>query len=147
MTQHVSSSPRKTRTVLAAIAGLAAGVAVGCIGGIAIGSSDNTPAASQAVGQPQSTDQPGATEAAAPPAPAGPATTIGDGVWVVGVDIAPGTWRPTAVADSNCYWSITKSGSNGRDIVSNNIGGGRPTVVVKEGQDFEVNRCGTWAKQ
>lgn len=86
------------------------------------------------------------TTAPATTAPA-PKPTIDEGVWTVGVDIPPGMYRVTAPVDDGCYWSITKSGSNGDDIISNDIvSGGRPTVVLKRGQDFESDRCGTWEK-
>lgn len=69
-----------------------------------------------------------------------------DGVYVVGPDIQPGTYR--TVADvSKCYWEISKGGTNGRDIVANdNVDGGRPTVALQEGQEFRSNRCGNWTK-
>ncbi|WP_157802485.1 hypothetical protein [Sediminihabitans luteus] len=76
------------------------------------------------------------------------ASTITEGTWTVGTDIAPGTYRTTAAVGGECYWSIERSGSNGSDIVENDIvTGGFPTVVLSEGQDFTTNRCGSWAKQ
>jgi hypothetical protein len=81
--------------------------------------------------------------AAAPPAGAG--TTIEEGTYTVGVDIQPGTYRAVG-AGSNCYWAITKSGSNGSDIIDNHIGAGNLTVTLKAGQDFTSERCGTWSK-
>ncbi|WP_216216256.1 hypothetical protein [Amycolatopsis aidingensis] len=75
------------------------------------------------------------------------ANTVGDGVWVVGVDVEPGTYRATDVG-SDCYWKITASGSNGSDIVDNGIpGGGNPTITLAEGQDFQSARCGDWTRQ
>jgi hypothetical protein len=72
------------------------------------------------------------------------ANTVTDGVWVVGVDIKPGTYRAQGVS-SDCYWSINTTGSNGGDIIDNDIpGGGNPQVTVEEGQDFETSRCGDW---
>lgn len=72
------------------------------------------------------------------------ANTVGDGIWTVGVDIKPGTYRATDVG-ADCYWGILVTGSNGADIVNNGIpGGGSPTVTVQKGQDFESNRCGDW---
>ncbi|WP_125615951.1 hypothetical protein [Specibacter cremeus] len=76
------------------------------------------------------------------------ANTVGDGTWVVGVDIAPGTYRTTADVGATCYWGIYASGSNGADIINNDIpGGGRPSVTLAAGQDFKSSRCGTWEKQ
>jgi len=90
------------------------------------------------------------TTPAKPAKPAKPAAaTVDDGTWTVGDDIPAGTYKvnqPIA-SGSLCYWAITKTGSNGGDIVANDLpSGGRPSVVVKRGQDFETNGCGTWTK-
>lgn len=74
--------------------------------------------------------------------------TIREGTWTVGVDIAAGTYRTTDAVGSTCYWGIYTSGTNGDDIITNDIpGGGRPTVTLSKGQDFNTTRCGTWEKQ
>lgn len=85
---------------------------------------------------------------ATPPAPATPAVpTIEDGIWTVGLDIPAGRYRVTSAVGGRCYWKISKSGTNGADIIANDIpGGGRPTVTLKAGQDFTSSDCGTWAK-
>lgn len=91
-----------------------------------------------------------APKAEAPPKPAPAAKpTIEDGIWTVGEDIPAGTYKVTAkVNGMDCYWSITKSGTNGSDIIDNALPtGGLPKVTLKKGQDFETNRCGTWKKQ
>lgn len=73
--------------------------------------------------------------------------TVTDGVWTVGVDIEPGTYRATDVS-SDCYWGIYVTGTNQADIVQNGLpGGGNPTVTLSEGQDFESARCGEWTLQ
>ncbi len=78
--------------------------------------------------------------------PTGPMTSIPEGTWTVGVDVVAGTYRAVG-AGSMCYWSITKSGSNGSDIQDNHYGGGNLTVTLKAGQDFTTNNCPDWAKQ
>lgn len=76
------------------------------------------------------------------------ANTVGDGTWTVGSDIEPGTYRAAAAVGSTCYWGIYRSGSNGGDIIENDIpGGGRPVVTLSPGQDFNSTRCGKWEKQ
>jgi hypothetical protein len=76
------------------------------------------------------------------------ANSIGEGTWTVGADISPGTYRTSDVVSGSCYWSITKSGTNGDAIIQNDIvTGGRPTVKLSQGQDFTTQRCGTWVKQ
>ena len=74
--------------------------------------------------------------------------TVGDGTWTVGRNIDPGTYLSTSDVGASCYWGIYTSGSNGSDIIENDIpGGGRPTVTLSTGQDFKSARCGTWSKQ
>ena len=76
------------------------------------------------------------------------ANSISQGIWTVGVDIEPGTYRTSAPVTSECYWGIYTSGSNGSDIIDNDIvEGGFPTVQLGPGQDFENNGCGTFVKQ
>jgi hypothetical protein len=76
------------------------------------------------------------------------ATTIKEGTWTVGMDIVPGTYRTTTALTSSCYWAITRTGSNGGDILENdNVKGGFPMVTLSDGQTFESSRCGSWAKQ
>lgn len=76
-------------------------------------------------------------------------TTILEGTWTVGRDIEPGTYATReAVSSGNCYWAIYVSGTNGGNIVENDIvTGGVPTVTLSQGQDFTSNRCGSWVKQ
>ena len=84
------------------------------------------------------------TVTAAPPAPE---AAISEGVWVVGEDIEPGRYRTIEPVTSDCYWGIYAAGTNGDDIIANDIvTGGRPTVTLAEGQEFENNGCGDWAK-
>lgn len=76
------------------------------------------------------------------------ANTIKEGTWTVGVDLEPGTYRANSDVASGCYWGIYRTGSNGSDIVDNDIvSGGRPSVTLSAGQDFKSSRCGTWSKQ
>jgi hypothetical protein len=76
------------------------------------------------------------------------ATSIGGGTYTVGRDVEPGTYRAKDAVSSDCYWAITTSGTNGADIIENDIpGGGYPTVALKAGEDFTNTRCGTFIKQ
>lgn len=84
---------------------------------------------------------------AAPAAPtkAAPAV-IEEGTWTVGEDFPAGTYKLQTAVTSTCYWGIYKSGTNQGTIIENDIvTGGRPTVTLKRGQDFESS-CGTWVK-
>ncbi|HLV06005.1 MAG TPA: hypothetical protein VKY79_15630 [Actinomycetaceae bacterium] len=74
-------------------------------------------------------------------------TQIHNGIWTVGVDIEAGTYRVAEALTDRCYWAILRTGSNGGDIIENDIpSGGFPTVTLSEGQDFE-NSCGVWNQQ
>ncbi|MDJ0351516.1 hypothetical protein [Pseudarthrobacter sp. PH31-O2] len=76
------------------------------------------------------------------------ANTIADGTWTVGKDLEAGTYRATADVGSSCYWGIYATGSNGSNIIDNDLpGGGRPSVALAGGQDFKSSRCGKWEKQ
>lgn len=87
-------------------------------------------------------------KASTPASPAAPKViTIEAGTWTVGTDVPAGTYRSSGVS-SMCYWAITKTGTNGQDIVANDLpSGGRPQVTLKKGQDFETSdECGVWSK-
>lgn len=76
------------------------------------------------------------------------ANTVSDGTWTVGKDITAGTYRATADVGSSCYWGIYETGSNGGNIIENDLpGGGHPSVALSAGQDFKSSRCGTWTRQ
>lgn len=71
-----------------------------------------------------------------------------NGTWTVGDDIQPGTYRPKATVGATCYWGVYRSGTNGSDIIQNDIpGGGKPTVKLSKGQDFKSSSCGSWIKK
>lgn len=75
--------------------------------------------------------------------------TIEDGVYHVGEDIAPGTYRLAEPVSSSdlCYWRKSKD-AEGSNIIDNDLGStGRLQVTLKRGQWFEANRCGTWIKK
>jgi hypothetical protein len=87
-----------------------------------------------------------ATEAPASPTvtSTGPATTFSEGVWLVGRDVASGTYSPTSPVSPNCYWGISVGG----EVVDNDLpGGGLPTVQLEEGQEFKSTDCGTWTQR
>jgi hypothetical protein len=69
----------------------------------------------------------------------------GDGTWLVGKDIQPGTYR--ASGHWHCYWARLRglSGQFG-DIISN--GNGANPVVTVEASDvaFQTQLCGEWTR-
>jgi hypothetical protein len=86
----------------------------------------------------------------APPAfPPGLAITFGAGRFVVGTDIAPGTYRTTGPSGHlDCYWERLKDTSGGTDsIIANNLGRGPATVTIDNSDGaFQTRWCNTWTK-
>ncbi len=87
--------------------------------------------------QPQETEQ------------TGPATTIsGDGQYLVGEDMKPGTYK-TAGTDSSvpCYWARLKDASGELSgIIANDNITGPARVTLKKGEYFETKRCQPWKR-
>ncbi|WP_395360980.1 hypothetical protein ACHGLA_14680 [Streptomyces sp. YH02] len=79
-----------------------------------------------------------------------PGTTLkGDGgMFKVGVDIAPGTYKSTGNKDAECYWERSKDASHGTDsILANDNATGTAIVKVSASDGyFKSSGCGDWAK-
>lgn len=137
----------KIGATLGAIALAAALATAGC------GSTDNpvaVPADTTAPATPAHTQQPRATRPAANPAPAGPATSFGgDGTYVVGDDITPGTYHSSGPSDSfECYWARLSDLNGGLEsIIANHLGSG-PSVMAVQPTDaaVEVTGCARWTR-
>ncbi len=73
-----------------------------------------------------------------------PAAPFGDGMYIVGTDIAPGTWRSDA--PQGCYW-VRLRGFSGQmgDLITNANGKGIVTIAPTD-KGFKSQRCGTWSK-
>ncbi|WP_344005996.1 hypothetical protein [Streptomyces thermocarboxydovorans] len=80
----------------------------------------------------------------------GPATTVaGDGQYLVGEDMRPGTYKTAGPDKSgvieNCYWARTKDASGEFDaIIANANLQGQGRVTVNKGEYFETNGCQEW---
>ncbi|WP_405164282.1 hypothetical protein OG203_03950 [Nocardia sp. NBC_01499] len=73
-------------------------------------------------------------------------SSFGDGVWQVGQDIYPGTYRTSGGTD--CYWErMSNLSGDSNSILANDIVTG-PTVVTILSSDagFTSKDCGTWTK-
>ncbi len=72
------------------------------------------------------------------------ASAIEDGVYTVGEDLKPGTYRTTGGRIVDCYWE--RSTPHGQiianDFVSNAPKGVR--VTLRSGEGFKSEGCGTW---
>jgi hypothetical protein len=68
-----------------------------------------------------------------------------DGIWLVGEEIQPGTYR--SPAGGSCYWARL-SGFDGFDGIITNGGFTKNQTVTISASDkgFETSSCGTWVK-
>ncbi|MER6732995.1 hypothetical protein [Streptomyces puniciscabiei] len=89
-------------------------------------------------------------EAVDPKAKGTPASSMdGDGgMYKVGTDIAPGTYKSTGNADDSCYWERTKDAEHGLDsITANDNVTGTAVVTISPGDAyFKTTGCGAWKK-
>ena len=77
-----------------------------------------------------------------------PTADFGDGEYLVGTEIAPGTWQSTGPSTDSCYWArLSGFGGTFAELIANDIGP-NPRVVAIAATDvgFLSNRCGTWKK-
>lgn len=81
-------------------------------------------------------------------ATAGATTGIKDGTYLVGIDIAPGTWKSDGgmASDSLCYAQTTdKAGKTIEGTVG--LGGGSVTFKISpDAYKFMADGCGTWKR-
>jgi hypothetical protein len=70
------------------------------------------------------------------------------GMFRVGSDIAPGTYRSTGNKDDSCYWERAKdAGHSLRSIIANNNVTGTAVVTISPGDAyFKTTGCGDWRK-
>ncbi|OBB84227.1 hypothetical protein A5781_01325 [Mycobacterium sp. 852002-30065_SCH5024008] len=85
------------------------------------------------------------TVTVAPPPPPGPKTTIAaNGTFIVGSDIAPGTYR--SAGNYGCYWARLRSLDTG-DIIDNNVNDGPQAVqILPTDRAFMTRNCAAWQK-
>jgi len=79
-----------------------------------------------------------------------PATKMaGDGgMFKVGVDIAPGTYRSTGNTDDMCYWERAKDAEHGLDsiLANDNVTGTAVVTISAKDAYFKTTGCKTWKK-
>lgn len=71
-------------------------------------------------------------------------TIRGDGIYLVGKDVNPGTYRNTG--SRSCYWQRSSGTSGSFDEILANGNESGPAVVTIQASDvaFTTKRCGTW---
>jgi hypothetical protein len=92
------------------------------------------------------TATPAAPAKAAAPAPDPRTEPKGPGTYLVGSDIAPGTWKTTG--GSGCYYARSKDASGTLDsIITNHISSGASVVTIARTDGvFETSRCAEWVR-
>ncbi|MFF4128335.1 hypothetical protein ACFYYP_32835 [Microbispora rosea] len=79
----------------------------------------------------------------------GPAKTIaGDGQYLVGEDIKPGTYKTAGTdGDFACYWARLRNATGEFSaIIANDNITGPARVTLKKGEYFETKRCQSWKR-
>jgi hypothetical protein len=140
--QPVVRAQRSRRRWPAAVGGLAAGLAVGTagavamVGGLAGTSTAITPAAvATSPAFTANVSVPGRT-----------LTAFRDGTWQIGVDIAPGTYTSAGSAGPACFHALRTSQTSG-GVVNSAVSTGPSTVVLAEADGwFETSGCATWTR-
>ncbi|MEU6089212.1 hypothetical protein ABZ865_20815 [Streptomyces sp. NPDC047085] len=89
-------------------------------------------------------------EAVDPKAKGTPASSMAGngGMFKVGTDIAPGTYKSTGNADDSCYWERTKDAEHGLDsiLANNNVTGTAVVTIRATDAYFKTTGCGDWKK-
>lgn len=75
---------------------------------------------------------------------------VHDGLWLVGKDIAPGTYTTTGTSTAACYWArLSSTNDDPANVIDDgNVGYGEHATVTIKATDvaFESLRCGSWTK-
>ncbi|MFD3836602.1 hypothetical protein ACFWWC_10125 [Streptomyces sp. NPDC058642] len=77
------------------------------------------------------------------------ATMAGDGgMFRVGADIAPGTYKSTGNKDDMCYWERAKDAEHGLDsiIANDNVTGSAVVTISASDTYFKTSGCTDWKK-
>ena len=70
------------------------------------------------------------------------------GMFRVGADIAPGTYKSTGNADDLCYWERSKDASHSVDsiVANNNVNGTAVATISASDGYFKTTGCKDWVK-
>jgi len=72
-------------------------------------------------------------------------TKFGQGTFIVGTDILPGTYRTATGA--NCYWERERNFSGTLSaIIANHIGKGGIVTIRSSDKGFKSSGCGAWTR-
>ncbi|WUH93198.1 hypothetical protein OG900_25830 [Streptomyces sp. NBC_00433] len=78
--------------------------------------------------------------------PSAPKTSMGDGMYKVGTDIAAGTYK--SKGGETCYWERTKDALHDVDSITanDNVTGQAVVTITAKDAFFKTADCGTWTK-
>lgn len=81
------------------------------------------------------------------PVTANPSGPFGEGMFIVGTDVASGTWRSEG-AIGGCYWARLAGFTGGLDeVIANQFSDAQQIVTIAPTDaGFESNGCGNWTK-
>ena len=79
--------------------------------------------------------------------PVEPATTVGDGDWVVGEQVVAGTYRAAVGPTEACFWEVGDDFSGDFDSVTAMDNRAPNTIELDAGERFTTRGCGTWAHE
>jgi hypothetical protein len=77
------------------------------------------------------------------------ATMAGDGgMFRIGADIAPGTYKSTGNTDDSCYWEREKDAEHSMDsiVANNNVNGTAVVTISASDVYFKTSGCQDWKK-
>lgn len=78
--------------------------------------------------------------------PSGPLAEFRDGLFEVGVDVQPGTYRtdgPDGSNEGGCYWSRTDGAG---EVIDNGVVNEPGTVTVAAGESIDTAGCLVWRR-
>ena len=68
-----------------------------------------------------------------------------DGIWLVGRDIQPGTYRSST--DASCYWArLSNTSGDFNSILANGNGANQIVTISKSDKAFQSVHCAPWTK-
>ncbi|WP_030419580.1 hypothetical protein VM636_18280 [Streptomyces sp. SCSIO 75703] len=89
-------------------------------------------------------------EAVDPEAKGSPASSMAGngGMFAVGSDIAPGTYKSSGNSDMGCYWERSKDAGHSLDsiIANNNVSGSAVVTISASDGYFKTTGCEDWKK-
>jgi hypothetical protein len=95
-----------------------------------------------------------AATSAAPKATKAAPTSLGDGTYVVGKEIAPGTYKTAGAAPASlvtmCVWSVVANDDQDADYIDSGVidkENDSNRTTLKKGNVFKTTGCKAWIKQ